>query len=122
MDEDCEDQACPPTDSCVLFSCQTWEGNRPIRPKLERRGRYWCCPYCGSSYGEQPFGGKQEAVMTDLERIDGLYIGQLNEHELRVFEQARKNGEAVRAWDSFADTTLGIAKVKVVRSAEGRRR
>lgn len=52
-DDDCEDQARPPTSECVKFSCQTWSRNRPVRPKLVQRGRYMCCPSCGSSYGER---------------------------------------------------------------------
>ncbi len=52
--------------------------------------------------------------MTDLERIDGLYVGQLNERELRIFERAVKDGEAVRTWDHFICAMLGIAKVKVM--------
>jgi hypothetical protein len=33
---------------------------------------------------------------------DGLYVGQLNERELRTFERAVKDGEAIRAWDHLA--------------------
>ena len=50
--------------------------------------------------------------MTDLERIDGLYVGQLTESELRMFERAVKDGEAIRVWNPGRP---GVAKVKIVR-------
>lgn len=52
----CEDQACPPTDRCV--TCRTGfdtQGN-PIYPLLVLVGKYWRCPECKSSYGENPMG------------------------------------------------------------------
>lgn len=55
----CEDQACPPTDACTKFECQTWDGDTPVKPKLVKRGLYWCCPTCGASYGENPFADGQ---------------------------------------------------------------
>lgn len=53
-DDDCEDQACPPTTTCT--KCRlSFDGNgRPIYASLEKRGRYWCCVSCGSSYGASP--------------------------------------------------------------------
>lgn len=52
--------------------------------------------------------------MTDLERIEGLYVGQLNEREMRLFERAVRDGEAVRAWDHLAAAALGLARVKLI--------
>lgn len=42
----CEDQACGPTDTCVKWPCYGTE--------LVKRGRYWVCPKCLGSYGENP--------------------------------------------------------------------
>ncbi len=53
--------------------------------------------------------------MSDLERIEGLYVGQLNGREMRLFERAVEDGEAIRCWDHFAAAILGLAKVKLIR-------
>lgn len=53
-DDDCEDQALVPTTVCTRFECQTWEGDEQIKPTLVKRGRFWCCPKCSGSYGENP--------------------------------------------------------------------
>lgn len=42
----CDEQACAPTDHCTKWKCE--------RAPLVKRGRYWCCPKCGDSYGENP--------------------------------------------------------------------
>jgi len=55
-DDDCEDQACSPTDVCIKFQCQWWEGDVRKQPELVLRGKYWCCPKCGDSYGEHAKG------------------------------------------------------------------
>lgn len=54
MDDDCEDQALCPTDSCTKFACQEWDGGVRLRPALVKRGDYWICPKCFASYGENP--------------------------------------------------------------------
>jgi hypothetical protein len=56
MDDDCEDQGGAPTDVCIKFQCQFWDGDKLVKPKLEKRGKYWCCPKCGASYGEHAKG------------------------------------------------------------------
>lgn len=56
MDNDCEDQALVPTKRCVKFSCHRGfddRGQSEYAP-LVKRGRFWCCENCGSSYGENP--------------------------------------------------------------------
>lgn len=40
------EQAFAPTDHCVIWKCQ--------KAKLEKKEKFWCCPKCGSSYGENP--------------------------------------------------------------------
>lgn len=40
----CEDQALAYTDVCLTWGCD--------KARLVKVGRYWCCPTCGSSYGE----------------------------------------------------------------------
>jgi hypothetical protein len=54
--------------------------------------------------------------MTDLERIDGLFVGQLDPHEMRVFTRAVQDGEAVRHYEGSAGF-MGLAKVQVVARA-----
>jgi hypothetical protein len=46
VEADCEDQGIAHVDRCVRFGC--------TGAKLELRGPFWCCPNCGSSYGENP--------------------------------------------------------------------
>lgn len=54
-------------------------------------------------------------AMSDLDRIDGLYVGMLDEDELKLFERARKDGDAIRSYDHVAGAVLGLAKVKIIR-------
>lgn len=51
--DDCADQALVPTDHCHRLECQTWKDDKPVRPLLVLRGKFWCCPSCGHSYGER---------------------------------------------------------------------
>lgn len=53
--------------------------------------------------------------MTDLEHIEGLFVGQLNERELKVFERAVEDGEARRSYEGGAGF-MGLAKVRIVRT------
>ena len=50
--------------------------------------------------------------MTDLERIEGLFVGQLDERELRLFERAVQDGEARRSYERGAGF-LGLARVRL---------
>lgn len=54
MDDDCEDQGMAATNRCTKCRMGFDLNDKPVFPRLERRGRYWCCPECGSSYGENP--------------------------------------------------------------------
>lgn len=36
---------------CIKFECQSWAGDVVVKPKLVKRGKFWCCPRCGASYG-----------------------------------------------------------------------
>jgi hypothetical protein len=47
----CEDQALSTTKYCTKCG-PAFVGDRPIYPHLVKRGLYWCCVACGSSYGE----------------------------------------------------------------------
>lgn len=40
------DQAFAPTDHCIKFGCD--------KAKLIKIDKFWCCPKCQSSYGENP--------------------------------------------------------------------
>lgn len=52
-DDDCEDQALCPTKHCT--KCRPiFIGGEPVYAQLVKRGKFWCCAECGSSYGEHP--------------------------------------------------------------------
>lgn len=53
-------------------------------------------------------------MISDLEQIEGLFVGQLDERELRTFERAIEDGEAVRSYEGGAGL-MGLAKVKLTR-------
>lgn len=53
--------------------------------------------------------------MSDLEHIEGLFVGQLTEREMRTFERAIQDGAAVRSYEGGAGF-MGLAKVKLIRS------
>jgi hypothetical protein len=55
-DDDCEDQGMMATSHCTLFRCQTWVGDKRIRPELVKRNGDWCCPKCSASYGSAAKG------------------------------------------------------------------
>jgi hypothetical protein len=50
--------------------------------------------------------------MTDLERIEGLFVGQLDERDLRLFERAIEDGEARRSYEGGAGF-MGLARVRL---------
>jgi hypothetical protein len=52
--------------------------------------------------------------MTDLDRIDGLFVGMLDLEEYEAFTQACKNGLACRDFEGVGGL-LGMAKVKIIR-------
>lgn len=57
----CEDQALVPTDHCLRWGCE--------HAKLVKQGRFWVCPNCRSSYGENPRGVKMNPTAA---KLDGL--------------------------------------------------
>ncbi len=50
--------------------------------------------------------------MDDLRHIEGLFVGQLNDRELRLFERAIQDGEARRSYEGGAGF-MGLAKVRL---------
>jgi hypothetical protein len=52
--------------------------------------------------------------MDDLERIEGLFVGQLTARELRTFERAVADGEARRSYEGVAGV-MGLAKIRLLR-------
>jgi hypothetical protein len=52
--------------------------------------------------------------VSDLERIEGLFVGQLDEREVRTFERAVQDGEARRSYEGVAGF-MGLARVRLVR-------
>ena len=55
-----------------------------------------------------------------LYRINGLYVGQLDEFELAAFEQACRNHDATRSFDGPGGL-FGLAKVKLLKDHCGDR-
>lgn len=43
--------------------------------------------------------------MTDLEYIEGLFVSQLDEKEMRTFERAVTDGEAMRSYEGFGESS-----------------
>jgi hypothetical protein len=54
--------------------------------------------------------------MSDLQRIEGLFVGQLSDAEMRVFERAVADGEARRSYEGGAGF-IGLARVRLVTAA-----
>lgn len=52
-DDDCEDQALVATKTCTTCIVD-WTDDRPVYAPLVKRGQFWCCSHCGSSYGAHP--------------------------------------------------------------------
>jgi hypothetical protein len=52
--------------------------------------------------------------MSDLDQIEGMFVGQLDERELRTFERAVEDGEARRSYEGGAGF-MGLAKVRLTR-------
>lgn len=52
--------------------------------------------------------------LDDLDRMEGMFVGQLNEHELRVFNNAVAKGWAERSYEGGGGL-MGLAKVRLVR-------
>lgn len=65
---DCEEQALGPTDTCTASECMTWHHGERIGPELELKGRFWCCPKCGGSYGEHARGTPRQRLERQMRR------------------------------------------------------
>lgn len=48
------DQALCPTKHCTICRPRFDADEKPVYVPLVKRGRFWCCKDCGSSYGEHP--------------------------------------------------------------------
>lgn len=48
----------------------------------------------------------------DLDRIEGLFVGQLDEHEVRVLNRAIQDGKARRSYEGGAGL-MGVARVRL---------
>lgn len=64
-------------------------------------------PLCHSCAGE----------FQDLEALEGLFVGQLDERELRILNDAAAVGFARRSYDGPAGL-FGLAKVKINRTRD----
>ncbi len=53
--------------------------------------------------------------MTDLERMEGLFVGQLDDYEMWLFEHAVADGMAERSYEAGAGF-MGLAKVRLIRA------
>ena len=70
------DQALVPTAYCTEFKCHEWVPSGAhyviFRPKLVLKGKFWCCPKCGSSYGEHAKEGLMEQSKVKLPELSEL--------------------------------------------------
>jgi hypothetical protein len=55
-------------------------------------------------------------VAAEIERLDGLFVGQLSDDEMEAFEAAVKKGRAARSYEGVGGL-MGLAKVRVHREA-----
>lgn len=53
--------------------------------------------------------------MSDLERIEGLFVGQLTDYETWLFNHAVTDGMAERSYEGGAGF-MGVAKVRLIRT------
>ena len=53
--------------------------------------------------------------MSDLDWVEGFFVGQLNDDEMKVFERAVEDGLAYRSYEGGAGF-LGLARVRLRRS------
>jgi hypothetical protein len=60
----------------------------------------------------------QRTDQENLERLEGLFVGQLDAEEMELFERAIKLGCARRNYEG-AGQLLGIAKVRLVYAPKG---
>ena len=56
-------------------------------------------------------------MVTHLEHINGLFIGQLTDEELNAFNQAVRDGLAQRDYSGVAGL-LGLGKVRILSTGE----
>ena len=54
-------------------------------------------------------------MLDDLHRIEGLFVGMLNEGEMWLFEKAVEDGIAQRSYEGGSGF-MGLAKVRLVRT------
>ena len=97
------DQALAPTEHCTNFKCQKWVdfGGEAMlsKPQLMLKGKYWCCPKCGSSYGEHAKEGLMEqskVKLPELSELEALRIvcrlarSAVVDHELLLTDLKKK--------------------------------
>lgn len=105
-DDDCEDQALVETTTCTLCWIGFSDDGRPIYPKLEKLGKFWCCPKCHSSYGAQPFTplpSNEAALREALEKTRGWLIN------LRDYPMHDYKGRLSGALEVLDNALNGIA-------------
>jgi hypothetical protein len=56
----------------------------------------------------------EESDIEIVERVNGLYVGQLSEEELQAFSRCVLAGKARRNYGEGAQWLCGIAKVQVI--------
>lgn len=55
--------------------------------------------------------------MNDLDRIEGLFVGQLDAREMRTFERAVEDGEARWSYEGGAGF-MGLARVRLTQKGQ----
>lgn len=49
-----------------------------------------------------------------IERLDGLFVGQLSEEELKAFRRCVKAKKAEVIYPNFLSAALGLGKVRII--------
>lgn len=71
-------QACVETMTCTQCRIGFDDDGEPIYPLLLLRGRFWCCPECGCSYGANPHPvlAKAGAIIRQHEELVASLTGR----------------------------------------------
>ena len=91
----CEEQTLHPTDHCVKWGCHYM--------KLIKKGEFWVCPACGTSYGDDPLGAESSSA-----RPSGYDANKLADW---LTEQADREDESAELWrDHGCDEAINDRK------------
>lgn len=112
----CEDQALSPTRVCTRWECKNKTGNN--YPRLIKEGKFWVCPVCRSSYGENPFPGAKvretkadlQLAVDNLKRVNYIQRNELDTAKAEKRELERKVSNLMQRVESLEGGIRGIER------------